>query len=210
MITFRTVTGRVLDLERPSELSLGEIACGLARICRYTGQVDRFYSVAQHSNLVASLVDNYPTVRAFARLHDASEAVLGDVSRNLKHHPLMGGYRQLEHLWTVQLEKQFGFYDKISDFTRNHVKLADDLAAIFERAVLRTYRPWDPEVCIDEALADGWVDNRRDSLLWMAPRLPQTILHQNPYDAERAFVRGLQEDGLDVPGVLGRCRVEIV
>jgi hypothetical protein len=109
MITFRTVTGRVLDLERPSELSLEEIACGLARICRYTGQIDRFYSVAQHSNLVASLVDSYVLVRGFARLHDASEAVLGDVSRNLKHSPHMEGYRYLEHLWTEHLEKQFGF-----------------------------------------------------------------------------------------------------
>lgn len=59
-----------------------DIAHGLAYQCRFNGQTRDFYSVAQHSVLVADLVA--PEIQLEALLHDAAEAYLGDMVKPLK------------------------------------------------------------------------------------------------------------------------------
>lgn len=86
MITF---TGRrfwPLD-PRPEEVSFVDVAHGLARICRYNGQCRHFYSVAEHSHLLAHYFERQGRLDAarFALLHDAAEAYIGDMVRPLKH-----------------------------------------------------------------------------------------------------------------------------
>jgi 5'-deoxynucleotidase YfbR-like HD superfamily hydrolase len=79
-----TVSGnRFYPLEpRIDRVSIEDIAHGLAYQCRFNGQTREFYSVAQHSLLVSSLV---PTdLRLAALLHDAAEAYLGDMVKPLK------------------------------------------------------------------------------------------------------------------------------
>lgn len=44
---------------RPQDLDPRFIACGLARECRWSGQLFEFYSVAQHCTLVSELVDRW-------------------------------------------------------------------------------------------------------------------------------------------------------
>ena len=73
---------------RPEEVFMSDIANGLAMENRYSGQnrVDRFYSVAEHSALMAQfMLRTWPTVPkvAFvALLHDAHEAYgIRDVNR---------------------------------------------------------------------------------------------------------------------------------
>lgn len=87
-------SGALFDLANPegSDLSLHDIAYGLGRICRFGGHTSRFYSVAEHSVHVASLVP-VDLARA-ALLHDASEAIIGDVTRPLK--ALLPDYRAIE------------------------------------------------------------------------------------------------------------------
>lgn len=70
---------------RAVEISLDDIAHGLANTCRYSGQCQHYYSVATHSVYVSEeLADEPPQVQLYGLLHDAAEAYVGDVPRPLK------------------------------------------------------------------------------------------------------------------------------
>jgi len=66
----------------PDSVALCDITHALGKLCRYTGHTSRFYSVAEHSIHVASLVPE--ELRLAALLHDAAEAYIGDLSTPLK------------------------------------------------------------------------------------------------------------------------------
>jgi hypothetical protein len=77
-------SGGFFDLLNPSpeDVTIEDIATATANICRYTGHVSSFYSVAEHSVRCSYEV---PTeLRMWALLHDATEAYIGDISRPLK------------------------------------------------------------------------------------------------------------------------------
>ena len=83
-------SGLMFDLIHPDpkRILLYDIAHSLARICRFTGHVDGFYSVAEHSVYVAQIIagrlgDRHPAIAA-GLLHDAEEAYVGDVASPLK------------------------------------------------------------------------------------------------------------------------------
>ncbi len=71
-----------------SEVHLEDIAHSLAMKCRFSGHTKDFYSVAQHSVLVAMeyqrLCPWHPTGVATALLHDADEAYFPDVASPIK------------------------------------------------------------------------------------------------------------------------------
>lgn len=104
--TILTCAGRYYDLSAPEQcaVTIGEIAHALGHICRFTGHVSRFYSVAEHSWHVSHLV---PREDALAGLmHDAAEALIGDVSAPLKM--LLPDYRQIEARVESAVRRQFG------------------------------------------------------------------------------------------------------
>lgn len=77
---------------RPEQIKLVDIAHALSNICRFTGHTRQFYSVAQHSALVARLLP--PELRLWGLLHDASEAYIADVAQPVK--PRLQNYREIE------------------------------------------------------------------------------------------------------------------
>lgn len=86
-----TWSGRFLDLSDPHAVSINreDIVMGLSNCCRFAGQSRRFYSVAEHSVLVADLVKNLggdePEQWA-GLMHDAGEAFYHDLTAPLKYH----------------------------------------------------------------------------------------------------------------------------
>lgn len=107
--TLLTASGVYVDFLDPhaSPLAIEDIAHGLAHCCRFAGQCREFYSVAQHSVLVARIVP--PAHRLAALLHDASEAYLGDVTRPLK--AFLGRYREIEDAMQSAILGRFGVAD---------------------------------------------------------------------------------------------------
>ncbi|MBO9194302.1 hypothetical protein J5277_09310 [Rhizobium sp. 16-449-1b] len=93
----QTATGRrfwPMD-PRADEVFIEDIAHSLAMQTRYAGHCLRFYSVAEHSVLMARhLRQQGADVALFALLHDASEAYLVDVPRPVK--PYLTGYKAAE------------------------------------------------------------------------------------------------------------------
>ncbi len=103
----RMFSGRVIYLRDPAlnaEIHLEDIAYGLARIARYTGQTRHRYSVASHSLMVADLVPS--RLHASGLMHDAIEAILGDVSSPLK--ALLPDYLEIEARWEAAMADRWG------------------------------------------------------------------------------------------------------
>lgn len=102
----QTFTGRAfwpMD-PRPDEIEIEDIAHALSMMCRYAGHCLRFYSVAEHSVLLARAVPR--DVALWALLHDAAEAYIVDVPRPLK--PFLPGYKHAEAQVESAIAERFG------------------------------------------------------------------------------------------------------
>ena len=120
---------------RATDVDLLDIAHSLAHQCRFAGHSVRFYSVAEHSLLVASLVVDL--LKPSALLHDAAEAYLGDLIRPLKHDTDFGKtYEIIEKRARGVIFGLFGLPDKIS----KDVVWADSVVTVNEaRQLLSTH-----------------------------------------------------------------------
>jgi hypothetical protein len=170
-IPFRVVSGSRIDLAnlRPEDIKIEDIACALSKICRFSGHISEFYSVAQHATMVATLV--HPSLRFPALHHDDSEAYLGDVSRHLKHSQYLSGYRDLEDRATLVIEEALGLKLTLED--REEIKAADDCVAVFEQFVMRYRRPWLGAEHVRMAVREGFIKGAHVSLACaMASRVP--------------------------------------
>lgn len=107
----QTYTGRAFHPfdPKPSEVCIEDIAHALANTCRFNGHTREFYSVAQHSVLVSSVV---PREHALAGLlHDAAEAYVGDIVRPIKR--LFPAFAEVEATVHAAIAKHFGISAEI-------------------------------------------------------------------------------------------------
>lgn len=81
---------------RPHEVYIEDIAHSLGLQCRYAGHCIKFYSVAEHSVLIARhlAATHAPEVALAGLLHDAPEAYCVDIPRPLK--PYLVNYKGIE------------------------------------------------------------------------------------------------------------------
>lgn len=112
------------------DVDIHDIAHALAHICRFGGHCKEFYSVAQHSMIVALNCSLEATLQGL--LHDATEAYIGDMIRPLKYS--MPDYRAAEdRLWLV-IADAFG----VNPVFHPSIKVADNRTLITERRDLIT------------------------------------------------------------------------
>lgn len=138
--TIQVSTGGYVDLvnPHPDDIQIEDIARALSNICRYTGHVSAFYSVAQHSVLCC---ENAPDEHKWSALmHDAAEAFVGDVSRPLKH--LIPDYKVIERRMEAVLAKKYGIIEN------DVIKRLDREALATEQRDLmpRTGDTWEPTI----------------------------------------------------------------
>jgi len=103
---FNAASGTLIDINRPTPdmICIEDIAAALSKICRFGGHSSTFYSVAQHSVIVAAIAPEYLCREAL--LHDAAEAYLGDVIKPLKN--LLGiAYEELENDFMKAITRKF-------------------------------------------------------------------------------------------------------
>lgn len=120
----QTSTGRKFNLAdpNPQDIDILDIAHHLSQINRYTGAASEPYNVADHSLRVMDLVEAHMPQHALAALlHDAAEALMGDVSSPLKNHPEMRWYKAQEKKLQLMIYEKFG----LPPFEPEIVKAAD-------------------------------------------------------------------------------------
>lgn len=86
-VMVRLFSERWVDVERfeLDNFDPRDVARSLSMQCRFNGHVKQFYSVAEHSLLVADLCHGAGIeAEAWGLLHDAAEAYVGDITRPIR------------------------------------------------------------------------------------------------------------------------------
>lgn len=132
----QTASGRIYwpSDPKPADVDIIDIAHHLAHECRYNGACSRFYSVAEHSLLVAEILP--PSLKLIGLLHDATEAYLKDIIRPIKR--MLYEYQVLEERnWKEAIAPAFGLPLDLPA----EVKQADNAVLLREMHVLMPPRP---------------------------------------------------------------------
>lgn len=172
-----TYSGERFFFDEPApSIKIIDIAHALSNICRWTGHVKKFYSVAQHSVLCSQWAKHKgckPTNALYKLLHDASEAYMADLNKPLKN--------------------SIGpFYEEIESVVQN---------AIFTKYGLA---PMTPEIAADVKKADRIIamTEARDLLGQMVvehyegvrPTFSVTVIQPvSPLEAEEMFIQRFKE-----------------
>ena len=133
-----TAHGQEVDLAytRPALMTLADVSHALAQINRFTGAARRPYCVAEHSLLVAELLERDFGVRhagalLAALLHDAHEAYCGDISTPVKQ-CLGWVWHDLEQPLENHVLARFGVLRSARDYA-SLIKRCDLVALATER-----------------------------------------------------------------------------
>lgn len=103
----RLLSGALFDYRQPElcDVRIEDIAGALSKVCRFSGHIVRFYSVAQHAINASRIV---PAEFAFtALMHDTAEAFTNDLPTPLKH--AVPIFRELEVRIESAMAARFGF-----------------------------------------------------------------------------------------------------
>lgn len=119
---------------------MSDIMDGLSKICRYNGQINRFYSVAEHSVLVSLYAEALGDQEAMlpALFHDAHEAYTGDIPS--PHKAMEPRFAKFEQGYEVVVREALGLPEPDDDVWRR-VDVYDKNILHRELAVLRDRMP---------------------------------------------------------------------
>lgn len=151
---------------RPEAVSGLDIAHALSNLCRFNGHCLSFYSVAQHSVLVAGLLEGEEA--RIGLLHDATEVYVADVPRPIKPH--LANYDAIEESVWKAVAARFA----LSVAMPPSVRHADLRLLATERR----------DLMID--------DGREWPMLAGIDPLPETIEPWSPAEAKRRFIEAFE------------------
>jgi len=123
-----TTTNAGVNIYSPSqfkacEVRMSDIMDGISKICRYNGQIDRFYSVAEHSVLVSRIAELAGDEEAIipALFHDAHEAYSGDLPT--PHKAMVPGLAKFEEGYELVVREALQLpgpddpvWDRVADY----------------------------------------------------------------------------------------------
>ena len=131
------LSGAQMNYNRPeeSDVTLDDLASALSNICRFSGHLPSFYSVAQHLVNTSRIV---PAQFAFdALMHDTAEAFTNDLPTPLKW--ALPVFKELEVRIEGAMAKKFGFNYPYPP----EIKIADTQMLLLEKKyVKKDYRDW--------------------------------------------------------------------
>lgn len=135
MTTIETNSGRFIDLYSPdpSDIWISDIAHHLAAVCRFGGACDPWYSVAEHSCLVARLMlarGLHWRIQLAGLLHDAHEAYIGDLQSPLKAMFSTGEYSDIAYRFDLVIAAKFDL--ALTELWSPQVKEFDNFAGSIE------------------------------------------------------------------------------
>jgi hypothetical protein len=115
----RLLSGAMFDYGDPDScpVHIDDIAFALSNVCRFSGHLPRFYSVAQHAVNVSRIVAKGHEYDGL--MHDTAEAFTNDIPTPLKF--ALPIFKELETRIEASMSRRFGFRFPLSP----EVKLAD-------------------------------------------------------------------------------------
>lgn len=128
------LTHKLVDLNNLSDedIRLEDIATSLSRLARYNGHGRYFYSVAEHSVMLANhaqfTLEDLDLARCLL-MHDATEAYMGDVIYHLKAE--VPAFKEYENALEKTILKRFGL-------TKEYAARAEQI------------HEFDRRICVDE------------------------------------------------------------
>lgn len=155
------LSGAQFNYNKPweSNVTIEDIASALSNVCRFSGHLPCFYSVAQHLVNTSYIV---PREIAFdALMHDTAEAFTNDLPTPLKW--ALPIFKELEVKIESAMAEKFGFTYPYPD----QVKEADTQMLLLEKIyVKQDYEPWpyyqdvQYEHLVDKVQLKGWQPQR--------------------------------------------------
>jgi len=142
------------------------IAHALSYLCRFTGHTAEFYSVAQHSVMVSSLLPR--EMQLAGLLHDATEAFVGDMTKPLKD--MFPEFRRIEKNIENAICRQYG----IACPMPREVKQADLILLATEQRDLM------PHVDLQWSYLEG-VEAMKEKITPWAPALAKELFLKRFY-----------------------------
>jgi len=149
---------------RAEDIRIEDIAHSLSLQCRFGGHCQHFYSVAQHSVLVANLLPNHLALTGL--LHDATEAYLVDLPRPVKQG--IPQYREVEERLASVIAARFYRFGRSIMFDHPAIKEADNRVLMTEARDLMGMppKPWTEKgVPLDHRIHPLSPDNAKSAFL---------------------------------------------
>lgn len=125
------LSGAILHYDHPetSDVTIYDLASALSNVCRFSGHLPCFYSVAQHLVNTSRIVK--PEFAFDALMHDTAEAFTNDIPTPLKW--VFPQFKEIETKIEAGMSKLFGFNFPYPP----EVKLADTQMLLLEKKYVK-------------------------------------------------------------------------